>query len=130
MYGPTATSRRLTRLPPDDGASLRAEPVFTFFPAALDDPADRSPVRAPFRVRVPTDEPSAAAGAWATTDDGLPLVYITFGTIAGGSPHVRSIYRTALDALAELPVHALLTTGRGLEAGVLGTIPANVHVEA
>lgn len=128
--GPVDTLRRQAGLPPDDGASLRVEPVFTFFPAALDDPADAPTARAPFRVRVPTDEPSTAAAAWATADDGLPLVYITFGTIAGGSPHVRSIYRTALDAVAELPVRALLTTGRGLEAGVLGTIPANVHVEA
>jgi UDP:flavonoid glycosyltransferase YjiC (YdhE family) len=128
--GPVDTLRRQVGLPPDDGASLRAEPVFTFFPAALDDPADAPTARAPFRVRVPTDEPSPAAAAWATADDGRPLVYFTFGTIAGGSPHVRSIYRTALDAVAELPVRALLTTGRGLEAGVLGAIPANVHVEA
>lgn len=128
--GPVDTLRRQGGLPPDDGASLHAEPVFTFFPSALDDPADRPPARAPFRVRVPTDEPSTATATWATADDGLPLVYITFGTIAGSSPHVRSIYRTALDAVAGLPVRALLTTGRGLEAGVLGTIPANVHVEA
>jgi hypothetical protein len=42
----------------------------------------------------------------------------------------RSIYRVALDAVAELPVRALLTTGKGLEPGALGAIPANVHVEA
>ena len=45
-------------------------------------------------------------------------------------PDVRSIYRTALDAVADLHVRALLTTGRALEVDVLGGIPANVCVEA
>jgi MGT family glycosyltransferase len=56
-------------------------------------------------------------------------VYITFGSIVGSTPHLRSVYRTSLDAVADLPVRALLTTGRGLEPGALGSIPANVHVE-
>ena len=56
--------------------------------------------------------------------------HITFGTIVGSTPHLRSVYRTSLDAVADLPVRALLTTGRGLEPGALGAIPDNVHVEA
>jgi UDP:flavonoid glycosyltransferase YjiC (YdhE family) len=127
---PVDTLRRLAGLPADEGASLRAEPVFTAFPAALDDPTHAPPARAPFRVRVPTEAPSAAIPAWAPADDPRPLLYITFGTIAGSSPHVRSIYRTSLDAVAELPVRALLTTGRGMAPDLLGPIPANVHVEA
>jgi MGT family glycosyltransferase len=57
-------------------------------------------------------------------------VYITFGSLAGNTAHVRPVYRTSLDAVADLPVRALLTTGRGFEVGALGTIPGNVHVEA
>jgi MGT family glycosyltransferase len=40
------------------------------------------------------------------------------------------VYRTSLDAVADLPVRALLTTGRDLDHALLGAIPANVHVEA
>ena len=83
----------------------------------------------PFRVRIVEEAPSAAPAPWAPAGDSRPLVYVTFGTVAGSSPGVRSIYRTALEAIASLPVRALLTTGRGMEGGTLGTIPANVHVE-
>ena len=117
-------------LSPDEGASLRAEPVFSSFPASLDVVPGGSRMRPPFRARVVEEAPSAAPAVWAPAGDPRPLVYITFGTIAGSMAHVRSIYRTALDAVADLPVRALLTTGRGLEAGALGAIPANVHVEA
>ncbi|HXU82927.1 MAG TPA: glycosyltransferase [Polyangia bacterium] len=113
-------------LPPDEGASLGSEPVFTAFPASLDGPAGESQ-RAPFRSR-PRDDGPTADGTWAT-GDGRPLVYITFGTIAGGVQSAHAAYRAALDAVAELPVSALLTTGRGLPADALGTIPANVRVE-
>ena len=75
------------------------------------------------------DAPRAAPATWAPPGDGRPLVYITFGTIVGTSPALRGVYRTALDAIASLPVRALLTTGRGMEEGTLGAIPANVHVE-
>jgi hypothetical protein len=130
VAGPVDALRQEAGLPPDDGASLRAERVFTAFPASLDDTSDGPLLRPPFRVRMPGDAPGAAIPAWAPDDDARPLLYITFGTIAGSSPHVRGVYRTALDAIADLPARALLTTGRGMEAGVLGAIPANVHVEA
>jgi UDP:flavonoid glycosyltransferase YjiC (YdhE family) len=129
---PMDSLRRGAGLSPDQAAFLRTEPVFSAFPASLDDPSDpdaSAPMPVPFRVRTPDETPAAVTGPWAQVDDSRPLVYVTFGTIAGGTPHVRSVYRTALDALAGLPVRALLTTGRGLEADALGTIPANVHVE-
>ena len=123
--------RRDAGLPPDAAAFLRSEPVFTAFPASLDGPADeRARMPVPFRVRHVEEAPSAAPAPWGRpTGDSRPLVYVTFGTVAGGSPGVRSVYRTALEAIASLPVRALLTTGRGMEGGTLGTIPANVHVE-
>jgi MGT family glycosyltransferase len=87
-------------------------------------------MRAPFRARVVDEAPRSTPAAWAQADDARPLVYITFGSIIGGIERFRSIYRMALDAVAELPVRALLTTGKGLEPAALGVIPANVHVEA
>jgi len=127
---PVDALRTAAGLPPDDGASLRAEAVFSSFPASLDRVPDGSRMRAPLRARVVEAAPSSAPVAWAPVEDPRPLVYITFGTIIGSTPHLRSVYRTSLDAVADLPVRALLTTGRGLEPGALGAIPDNVHVEA
>ena len=122
--------RRDAGLPADGAAFLRDEPVFSAFPASLDDPqSQRGTLPAPFRIRQ-VDAPSQASPAhWAPEADARPFVYITFGTIAGSSPAISSIYRTALEAMAGLPVRALLTTGRGMKEGTLGTVPANVHVE-
>jgi UDP:flavonoid glycosyltransferase YjiC (YdhE family) len=127
---PIDTLRRDAGLPPDEAASLRSEPVFSAFPASLDDPSNApAEMRVPFRVRIVEEAPRAAPASWASTGDSRPLVYVTFGTIAGTSPGVHSVYRTALEAIASLPVRALLTTGRGMEGDTLGTIPANVHVK-
>jgi MGT family glycosyltransferase len=41
-----------------------------------------------------------------------------------------ALFRVALDAIADLPVRALFTTGRGVDASTLGAMPDNVHVEA
>jgi len=126
---PLDVLRTAAGLPPDDGASLRAEAVFSSFPASVDRVPDSSRMQAPLRARVVEAAPSLAPAAWAPAGDPRPIVYITFGTIVGSTPHLRSVYRTSLEAVADLPVRALLTTGRGLEPGALGPIPANVHVE-
>ncbi|HXI59370.1 MAG TPA: glycosyltransferase [Polyangia bacterium] len=136
---PMDNLRRGVGLPPDGAAFLRTEPVFSAFPASLDDPPAPdagAPMPVPFRVGTPDEAPASQARTtpvatplWAAAGDSRPLVYVTFGTIAASSPGFRAIYRTALDAIAGLPVRALLTTGRGLDGGTLGTIPANVHVE-
>jgi UDP:flavonoid glycosyltransferase YjiC (YdhE family) len=125
---PIDALRTLAGLSPDAGASLRAEAVFTSFPASLDCVPAGSRMRAPFRARVVEDAPSSAPAPWAPAGDPRPLVYITFGTIVGTVAQARSVYRTSLDAVADLPVRALLTTGRGFDVGALGEIPANVHV--
>lgn len=127
---PLDALRALAGLAPDHGASLRVELVFSSFPASLDQVPDGSRMQAAFRARVVEDAPNSAPAAWAATADARPLVYITFGTLVGTNAHARSIYRTSLDAIADLPVRALVTTGRGMDADVLGTIPANVQVEA
>jgi len=127
---PLDALRASVGLAPDAGAALCAEPTFSSFPASFDSAPASSPLRAAFRSRVVDEAPSGTLAAWAQAEDARPLVYITFGSIIGGMERFRSIYRTALDAVAELPVRALLTTGKGLEPGALGAIPANVHVEA
>jgi UDP:flavonoid glycosyltransferase YjiC (YdhE family) len=101
---PVDALRAAAGLPPDDGASLRAEPVFSSFPASLDRVPDGSRMQAPLRARAVEAAPSVAPAAWAPTGDPRPLVYITFGSIVGSTPHLRSVYRTSLDAVAELRV--------------------------
>ena len=125
---PVDALRTAAGLRPDEGGSLRAEAVFSSFPASLDRAPDGSRMQAPLRARAVEAAASLAPAAWAPAGDPRPLVYITFGSIVGSTPHLRSVYRTSLDAVADLPVRALLTTGRGLEPGALGAIPPNVHV--
>lgn len=129
LHGPLDALSLLVGLSPDEGASLRSEAVFSSFPASLDVVPKTSHMRPPFRARVVEAAPNATTAPWAPADDARPLVYVTFGTIVGSVAEFRSVYRTALDAVADLPVRALLTTGRSIEAGSLGAIPANVHVE-
>lgn len=65
---------------------------------------------------------------WDGSD--APLVYVTFGTMVGGRPVGDAVYRTALDAVAGLPIRVLMTVGRATDIAALGDIPANVHAEA
>jgi hypothetical protein len=130
VNAPIDALRTSAGLAADAGASLRAEAVFSSFPASVDVVPSSSRMQSPFRARVVEDAPSSAPVAWAPEGDPRPLVYITFGSLIGSIPRLRSVYVTALEAIAELPVRALLTTGTGLPADALGTIPPNVHVEA
>ena len=100
---PLDALRAAAGLPPDDGASLRAEAVFSSFPASLDRVPDGSRMQAPVRARAVDAAPSSAPAGWAPADDPRPLVYITFGSIVGSIPHLRSVYRTSLDAVADFP---------------------------
>jgi hypothetical protein len=125
---PIDALRALSGLSPDEGASMRAEAVFSSFPASLDCVPAGSRMRAPFRARVVEDTPSSAHAPWVPAGDTRPLVYITFGTIVGTIAHARSVYSTALDAVADLRVRALLTTGRGFDVGV-GSLSSNDSAE-
>ena len=72
-----------------------------------------------------------AAGAlpdWWPGLDG-PLVYVTFGSVAGGMPIFPALYQAAVQELAGLPVRVLLTIGDAGDPAELGTLPANIHVE-
>lgn len=126
---PLDALRTSVGLSPDQAASLAKEAVFSSFPAALDVvPAD-SAMQPPFRSRVVEDPPSMVPATWAPEGDSRPLLYVTFGSTVGNIDRLKGIYRTALDALRDLPVRALLTTGKTFDIASLGAIPANVHVE-
>lgn len=121
--------RQETGLEPDQGAALRGAPVFTSFPSALDGDMTPPDVPAPFRVRVEKDmvDPGGRAPDWAR-DDGRPLMFITFGTLASEMEKSHFLFRAAIEAVPALPVRAVLSTGANMDRAVLGTGPDNVTV--
>ena len=65
------------------------------------------------------------AGDWLDGDSGLPLVYVTFGTVFNRD---TTLIGTVVEALRELPVRVVVTLGPDRDLGALGDQPANVHV--
>jgi UDP:flavonoid glycosyltransferase YjiC (YdhE family) len=102
---------------------ILAAPYLTRFPASL----DPSPFSVTHRFRGPGTSRRPLPDWWGGNE--APLVYLTFGTVAGSLPIGLAVCRTGLDAVTDLPVRVLLTTGRTTDLALLGAIPANVHVE-
>lgn len=118
-------------LPSDPtGQRLAASPYLTMMPEELEDPAAAVPERTHrFRFGVSESGPELPDW-WSQSED--PLVYMTFGSVAAGEhlAYFPALYRSAIEALAPLPVRILVTIGdaaRKIEE--LGEVPPNVHVE-
>jgi UDP:flavonoid glycosyltransferase YjiC (YdhE family) len=112
------------------GDHIKASAYLTRFPPSVDPSAYPATLR--FREAGPADvggPPSAPLPDWWEGSD-APLVYVTFGTMAGGTPVGDAAFRAALDAVSGLPIRVLLTAGRATDIQALGDVPANVHVEA
>jgi len=111
-----------------DAAGLREVRTLSLLPPSLDT-GDACRLGAPEHYR--TDVPPQGAElpvAWSS-DDARPLVYVTFGTVAANVGFFPGLYRTVLDALADLPVRVLMTIGGGADPELLGDLPQNAHVE-
>jgi UDP:flavonoid glycosyltransferase YjiC (YdhE family) len=119
--------RRDAGLPPDLGAGrLRSRPYLSTFPPSLDD-GDQPDTH---RFRDPAwDAPAGELPGWWPGREDQPLVYVTFGSVAGQIPQALPIYRAALAAVEGLPVRVLLTVGRDMDPVALPPLPDNVHVE-
>ncbi len=126
---PLDAIRQEAGLHPDSGETLHSEPAFTSFPPSLDGDAPQAGMVAPFRVRLAKEghEPGRDVPAWAV-DDGRPLVFLTFGTLAAGFEHTHVLFRAAIEAAGGLQVRAVFSTGAAMEATRLGAIPGNVTV--
>lgn len=121
---------RLAGLPEGRTAdALAAETVLSLVPEVLDRAAGEAPPAADGFERF--HEPAPATDAprdpdWGDPD--LPLVYVTFGSVAGSLPPFAGIFREALDGLADAEVRVLMTVGRRLDPEDLGPLPSNARV--
>jgi UDP:flavonoid glycosyltransferase YjiC (YdhE family) len=107
--------------------AIRSSPFLTLNPPALDGRAARGPARV-HRFREAGASTSPLPDWWPGNRD--PLVYLSFGSVAGRMPFVfPDVYRAALEQLAALPVRVLVTIGNHHEPLDLGPQPANVRVE-
>jgi UDP:flavonoid glycosyltransferase YjiC (YdhE family) len=105
-------------------AMIATSPYLTSFPVSL----DPSPWPSTHRFRQPPAAPGAGLPDW-WPGDRRPLVYVTFGSVLGHLSEARMVYRTALDAVADLPARVLMTVGRVFDPAVLNPIPGNAHIE-
>ena len=112
------------------GDRLRAAPWCTLNPAVFEDPAAPAPAPA-HRFRLdPEEQAREPLPAWWPGEMAArPLVYVTFGTVAGTVPHVAAALPAAVEAVGRLPVRVLVTAGEGGDPDALGTVSPNVHVE-
>jgi UDP:flavonoid glycosyltransferase YjiC (YdhE family) len=108
-------------------AGLRTAPILSLVPECLEDPESRT-VRAVHRFRDRLVGAGTDLGDWWPGID-APLVYVTFGTVAASMGLFPDLYRAAIAAVADLPVRALVTLGQAGDPDILGSLPANVHVE-
>jgi len=121
--------RRSVGLAADPGVeALRRSPYLTMVPASLEDAAALEPPTTlrfhdPAVDALPHDLPR-----WWAADD-APLVYVTFGSIAGGMEMTAPVYRLALEAVADLDVRVLFTVGHDADFERFGAAPPNVHIE-
>jgi UDP:flavonoid glycosyltransferase YjiC (YdhE family) len=125
-------ARQAAGLAPDpDGERMRASPLYTMMPAALEVPGSAPPKVRRFRPAEPVLTPQDSAPLpdwWPGNED--PLVYLSLGSVAG-QPHLAyfpALYRQAIDALAPLPIRLLVTLGDAPDPSALGPVPGNVHV--
>ena len=103
----------------DCAAAMATTETLTSVPATLDGrPAGRL-------HRYREDAASTPAGtlpdSWG--EPAHPLIYVTFGSVAGSQSRFAGLYRTVLDALADQQVRVLLTTGHGLDPPSYGRYP-------
>jgi MGT family glycosyltransferase len=109
---------------------MASEPTLTSVPAVVDEALSAEASAGPlhrFHDESLTAGRGALPDAWG--DPSKPLVYVSFGSVAGGIGDFADVYPGVLSALADEPFRVLLTTGRGLDPADLGPVPANARVE-
>ncbi len=93
--------------------------------------ADRAVARSADHGGVPMPRrsigrPRTRRPAWLATPPSRPTICVTLGLSFSQAPH---IFRTIVDALDGLDVHAIVTVGTDLDPALVGSLPRNVRVE-
>lgn len=120
--------RSIVFLNPTGSGYLKDEQAFSAHPKILDDTL-RVNSRDPHRFRSPTPPAVSATKRpeWHSNRD-EPLVYMTFGTVTADEERSRHVYAASLEAVADLPITVLLTTGRNAPPDLISKVPDNVVV--
>ena len=129
IAGPLDELSRIAGLDADRLANALAEETLVSpVPAMLDHPEGLAGADQVRRFHAPVDARTAAREpAWG--DPEQPLVYVTFGSVAGSLPPFAGVFREALDALAETDAAVVMTVGRGtIDPASLDPVPPNAHV--
>jgi UDP:flavonoid glycosyltransferase YjiC (YdhE family) len=127
LESPLAELGVIAGLPADRAlTTLRTTPGFSPVPAGLDDAIPETGSVWRFRDASAQADRGSLPPPWGDPDE--PLVYVSFGSIAGGLAPFASLYSATPDALADLPVRVLMTTGTGGDPDSMA-VPANAHVE-
>jgi UDP:flavonoid glycosyltransferase YjiC (YdhE family) len=110
------------------GAGLLSEPCLSLLPEVFDPPpAPGSRTVRRFRDPAVSAATESLPDWWEGSED--PLVYVSFGSVAASIGLFPELYQQVVDALADLPVRVLLTTGESGEPDEIRPCPANAHVE-
>jgi UDP:flavonoid glycosyltransferase YjiC (YdhE family) len=75
-----------------------------------------------YRVDIAASGPALPA-EWG--EPAAPLVYVSFGSVAGSLGRFDALYPAILEILADLPIRVLITTGGGYDAACLEPLPDN-----
>ena len=117
--------RRWAGLEPDPaGERLAASPYLTLTPASF----ERATASRSRRTRCASTTRRRPCGRCARRAE-APLVYLSLGSVAATIGYFPGLYRTLIDALAELPIRLLVTVGDAADPAELAPLPANVRVE-
>ena len=133
LTAPLAELSALAGLPPGQALRTLSTTVgFTTVPAAVEMPQDddgstSSDVVWRFRDTSLTTGSGRLPEPWGEPEN--PLVYVTFGSVTAGLAPFAAVYAETLEALADLPVRVLMTTGDTGDRLSLDPAPANAHVE-
>lgn len=104
-------------------------PYMDFCPPFLQSPGFPKPGATTILMRpVAWNPPGDLPRTVLDRDQGIPLVYLTLGTATVFAQ--PAILREMIDALAELRLRAVLSTGPAVSADDLGVIPDNVEAVA
>jgi UDP:flavonoid glycosyltransferase YjiC (YdhE family) len=104
---------------------ISTTPTLSSVPQVLDHrTADSSAQAQVWRYRADdlVSGPSLPA-EWGDRD--APLIYISFGSVAGSVRPFDALYPAVLQVMADLPVRVLITTGSGYDLSRLDPLPAN-----